>query len=33
MEKIDEQTKRLEDKHGETVFQPYQYRLWVVMLV
>ncbi|CAH3189360.1 unnamed protein product, partial [Porites evermanni] len=32
-EKIDEQTKRLEDKHGETVFQPYQYRLWAEMLV
>ena len=32
-EKIDEQTKTLEDKHGETVFQPYQYRLWAEMLV
>ena len=32
-EKIDEQTKTLEDKHGETVFQPYQYRRWAEMLV
>ena len=32
-EKIDEHTKRLKDKHAETVFQPYQYRRWAEMLV
>jgi len=32
-EKIDEHRKRLEVKHGETIFQPYQYQLWAEMLV
>ena len=32
-EKIEDYTQSLQEKHGKSGYQPYQYRLWAEMLV